>query len=590
MKLNAMPIVIALLMLAINSYADTAVASASCEITYTVRLAFVGNGTSDAFVQSVKDAIDAKWNQPNLTCGDCKCKLKVVVDARNLGRDKTCNDVPPDYSCVNVVDTAGGPHRSFVWMGVWSGGKINSSASEFSSADSFNILAHELGHYMGLDDEYEDYYCYYRKDSRNRTVGERHCVRKADFNASTRQGVTDSAPPGGWIEYIQNGDGGFEISLPKDGVPANSLMASIGADARVLQSHVDILKQRSGADCPPSCCCGNGVVDASVAEVCDWKADPTGCPRGSWCGMACSCLPFTVGRLPNTTVTGNGTANRTVTGNTTVLPNATLVTPNTTSNTSMLPLCGNSRLDANEQCDGAQTTCFTGQSCVQCKCITPPPVCGNGKLETNEQCDGSASSCLSGQICTQGCKCVYPEPVCGNGKMETGEQCEAGVLECSSSGYSCVSCKCKCTDADNDYACDNVDNCVGAYNPTQSDSDGDGKGDKCDSTPVSCSSVCAQRNLTVNSNGENSQSSCQAIIQAQGDSAMAEIPAPECFTTCKYFSTTSGFVTVSSSEFSYSCCCTGQVSTWSTKHACSDCPGQNPVCPDPDVVCTQTGT
>jgi hypothetical protein len=44
---------------------------------------------------------------------------------------------------------------------------------------------------------------------------------------------------------------------------------------------------------------------------------------------------------------------------------------------------------------------------------------------------------------------------------------------------------CPSGDLDGDLVCNPVDNCIGAFNPTQTDLDGDGRGDACDPCPRS---------------------------------------------------------------------------------------------------------
>ena len=50
-------------------------------------------------------------------------------------------------------------------------------------------------------------------------------------------------------------------------------------------------------------------------------------------------------------------------------------------------------------------------------------------------------------------------------------------------------------DIDGDEACDEIDNCIGDYNPNQDDSDNDGIGDDCDSTPLSVQELSNTKQL-----------------------------------------------------------------------------------------------
>ncbi|MCX6743023.1 MAG: hypothetical protein NT116_02185, partial [Candidatus Parcubacteria bacterium] len=111
------------------------------------------------------------------------------------------------------------------------------------------------------------------------------------------------------------------------------------------------------------------------------------------------------------------------------------------------PVCGNSKIETNEQCD--LTGCGATQTCINCQCqeniIPPPPepVCGNGKIEIGEHCD--LTGCTTNQTCVN-CQCQEvitpppPQPVCGNGKIETGEQCD--LIGCGSA-QTCVDCQCQ---------------------------------------------------------------------------------------------------------------------------------------------------
>lgn len=176
-------------------------------------------------------------------------------------------------------------------------------------------------------------------------------------------------------------------------------------------------------------------------------------------------------------------------------------------------------------------------------------------------------------------------PICGNGAVESGEECDGTAGSCPEN-YACgASCACVCADSDADTRCDFADNCPNNYNPSQADRDGDGIGDVCDAVPANCAIECQSIGLEAYAQAENAHAACEAKIQSELDAAVAGLESRQCFTTCKYAEGNSTYLSLAFDTVGYGCCCLGPVNAWKVEHACTDCPGQNPVCPAAAQVC-----
>jgi len=99
-------------------------------------------------------------------------------------------------------------------------------------------------------------------------------------------------------------------------------------------------------------------------------------------------------------------------------------------------VCGNSVVEATEQCDLGQQNGVAGSGCSStCQVVA---ICGNNVAESSaagtEQCDDTF---LPNTTCTNGCKLVIPTK-CGNGVVDPGEDCEPSIsptfcnLDCTS--------------------------------------------------------------------------------------------------------------------------------------------------------------
>jgi hypothetical protein len=177
-------------------------------------------------------------------------------------------------------------------------------------------------------------------------------------------------------------------------------------------------------------------------------------------------------------------------------PAQVTTTTTTTTTTTNPSLCGNGQIDPGEQCDPAGTlTCpdSVGGAFLACEadCTCPfgppvttttvvtttttttttPAVCGNSQVEAGEECDPPGSIVCPDSTggafvaCEADCSCPFGPPVttsttvattttttttpavCGNGQIESGEQCDPpGTLSCPGSvGGAFLACNANCT-------------------------------------------------------------------------------------------------------------------------------------------------
>ncbi|GEM_PF-1222531 len=225
-----------------------------CDITITISIAFAGEAT-DNMIDKWKTEIEDVWNGgkgKHQTYGDCKCKVHFSVVTT---KTRDCNPPPAHFHCVHVTtqlpkDTAGNEYVAYMYGVSKNGNGVNGWWSTQTSRPipnsnppaNYNDAAHEAGHMMGLEDDYD-------KDS--------------DTYGDNIMGKT-------W-----------------------------GPNAKPTQDQIDAVVEKNcggdDAECPDKCCCGNEVVDSDKEEECDPKANPTGCNigEGERCTKECKCQKLT---------------------------------------------------------------------------------------------------------------------------------------------------------------------------------------------------------------------------------------------------------------------------------------------------------
>ncbi|MDO8340174.1 MAG: thrombospondin type 3 repeat-containing protein [Candidatus Burarchaeum sp.] len=123
-------------------------------------------------------------------------------------------------------------------------------------------------------------------------------------------------------------------------------------------------------------------------------------------------------------------------------------------------------------------------------------------------------------------------------------------------------------DPDSDGLGSACDNCPNAANPSQEDNDGDGIGSACDDVPVSCVAEKPPLYPNIVAQGKDlTEAQCNAYL---------EVPTENCKTLCVYVSYKSWDWGVNK----YACCYRDV-----DRYPCTDCPGEYPSCPDPDIYC-----
>ncbi len=162
-----------------------------------------------------------------------------------------------------------------------------------------------------------------------------------------------------------------------------------------------------------------------------------------------------------------------------------------------LPACGNGLIDQGEECD--DTNAVNGDAC-DTNCTTPR--CGNAALDPSEQCDDGNQA--DGDDCSASCtlpscpnNVIDPGEECDDGNQIDGDSCarncllprcgnaiQEGVETCDDGNAAeCDGCSATCgveTDTDGDGVADACDSCPNDFNPSQSDRDNNGLGDACD--------------------------------------------------------------------------------------------------------------
>lgn len=135
----------------------TTVTGGPCDYTVTVKIAFHGDGASQTQLDNWESKAEAIWNgtegsRPwggeNEEDEDC-CTVKFDFIFELITDGATPNDAH-----VVEVKSVNAHHTSFVYTPLPTPGSTETTTGEFDNLDTGGVVAHEIGHLMGLDDEY----------------------------------------------------------------------------------------------------------------------------------------------------------------------------------------------------------------------------------------------------------------------------------------------------------------------------------------------------------------------------------------------------------------------------------------------------
>ncbi len=241
-----------------NTLAKNSCSRDGCEITITINMVASGGNqeTIDNWINDIEDV----WNGPvqgdgaSPTYGECKCPVNFEVNFS--GFVTTCNGTSGKYHCIEITpeaakDEAGETYRGYMdgvsnngssLRGWWSSSMMNTPVRVGDETfDTVHDAAHEAGHMLGLDDDYDKETGRYGNNIMGRTWGD---------------------------------------------------------DARPTQEQINKAVENNCKEeerkCPDECCCPNGNIDKNKDEECDPLASPQGCGKNEDCGFDCKCIkrPF----------------------------------------------------------------------------------------------------------------------------------------------------------------------------------------------------------------------------------------------------------------------------------------------------------